>query len=351
MEVKKLVADYPEKNNKKPVVSKHLEDDQGLSNTSKPAKNQSSKTSALKPPLAEERLQKFLARAGVASRRHAEQMIRDGKVFVNGERILTMGTKVRANDRIEIEGRPILQPQAYYYYLLHKPLGVITSTSDPRGRKTVLDILSDLPVRVYPVGRLDYDTTGLLLLTNDGELAYRLTHPSFGVSKTYRAWLKGPIDSKTILNLRQGVLLEDGKTAPAEVNKVKFSAGSKLEVLEITIHEGRNRQIRRMCEAVGFPVINLERIRFGPLADPNLKYGQFRALSESEIQTLYNQVGLMRSTRHEARGPKSEVQSPKFKNNAETGMRSVRREAQSAKVKANKAKSYAPVMSKQRSEF
>jgi 23S rRNA pseudouridine2605 synthase len=142
------------------------------------------------------------------------------------------------------------------------------------------------------VGRLDYDTSGLLLLTNDGELAHRLMHPKYGVEKTYLVWFKEPVDSRTIGNLRQGVLLEDGITAPAKVHRYKDSKGINPKILEITIHEGRNRQIRRMCSAIGFPLIKLERIRFGPLMDPGLKHGQFRALSHSEIQDLYQLAGL-----------------------------------------------------------
>lgn len=238
------------------------------------------------------RLQKFLAGAGVASRRHAERMILEGRVSINGSRVVTLGTKVGPEDHVEIDGKPVLRCEAFHYYLLHKPTGVITSAEDPRGRKTVLDILQGIPVRVYPVGRLDFDTSGLLLLTNDGELAHRLMHPSFGVDKTYRVWFKEPVDSAAIAVLRQGVLMEDGITAPAIVRRYKDSKGSNPRILEITIHEGRNRQIRRMCSAVGFPLVKLERVRFGPLVDPGLKPGQFRELSRKEIRELYNQAGL-----------------------------------------------------------
>ena len=318
------MVDYSNKFIKKTIAPRYLKEDQRLlAKSSKPAKNQSPVGSGNRP-LEEERLQKFLARAGVASRRHAEQMILDGRVNVNGIKILTMGTKVGPKDRIEIDGKPILQHEEFHYYLLHKPTGVITSTSDPSGRKTVLDLLQGLPVRVYPVGRLDSDTSGLLLLTNDGELAHRLMHPSFGVAKTYRIWLKGPVDSKTMAILRQGVLLEDGKTAPAEVHKAKISTGSDLEVLEITIHEGKNRQIRRMCDTVGFPLYKLERIRFGPLTDPNLKNGQYRHLSLSEIQDLHSQVGLVQSTKADQN---SEVRSQR-------PVRSARIEVRSSKVNA-----------------
>ena len=238
------------------------------------------------------RLQKYIARAGLASRRHAEQMILAGRVSVNGSKVTTLGTKVGPGDRIEIDGKPVLQQETLQYYLLNKPTGVITSSSDPRGRKTVLDILADLPVRIYPVGRLDWDTSGLLLITNDGELAHRLMHPGFGVEKTYRVWLKEPLDPFQTAILRQGVLLEDGLTAPAEVQQSRVVKDRDLEVWEITIHEGRNRQIRRMFAAVGSPVIKLERIRFGPLTDSALKPGKFRPLTRQEIKSLYRQAGL-----------------------------------------------------------
>jgi 23S rRNA pseudouridine2605 synthase len=222
-------------------------------------------------------------------------MILEGRVSINGSRVVTLGTKVGTGDRVEIDGKPVLQHEAFHYYLLHKPAGVITSASDPRGRKTVLDILQGIPVRVYPVGRLDFDTSGLLLLTNDGELAHRLMHPSFGVDKTYRIWFKEPVDSAAIAILRQGVSLEDGLTVPAIVRRYKDSEGSNPRILEITIHEGRNRQIRRMCAAVGLPLVKLARIRFGPLVDPGLKPGQFRELSRKEIRDLYHQAGLKKA--------------------------------------------------------
>ncbi|MDD2234021.1 MAG: pseudouridine synthase [Desulfitobacteriaceae bacterium] len=241
------------------------------------------------------RLQKFLSGAGIASRRRAERMILEGRVSINGSRVVILGTKVGPEDSVEIDGKPVLQHEAFHYYLLHKPAGVITSASDPRDRKTVLDILRGIPVRVYPVGRLDFDTSGLLLLTNDGELAHRLMHPSFGVDKTYRVWFKEPVDSAAIMTLRQGVLLEDGLTAPAIVRRCKDSEGSNPRILEITIHEGRNRQIKRMCSVVGFPLVKLVRIRFGPLADPGLKPGQFRELSRKEIRDLYYQAGLKKA--------------------------------------------------------
>lgn len=242
----------------------------------------------------DERLQKVLAQAGVASRRHAEQLILEGRVTVNGEKVTVLGTKVGDQDHIFVNGKPIMRQETFSYYLLNKPVGVITSAKDPQGRPTVVDIFKNVPVRVYPVGRLDFDTSGLLLLTNDGELAHRLMHPRYGVNKTYQVWVRGPVDPRAIDALQHGVLLKDGKTAPA---KVKQAPGGlkddRLEVLEITIHEGRNRQIRRMCEAVGYPVMKLERIQFGPLQqDKKLRSGEYRTLTAKEVKALRSAVGL-----------------------------------------------------------
>ena len=250
-----------------------------------------------------ERLQKVLAKAGVASRRHAEQLILDGRVKVNGDTVSALGTKVNNQDSIEVDGRLVQRTEGMYYYLLNKPVSVITSASDPQGRPTVVDLMKDVPVRVYPVGRLDYDTSGLLVLTNDGELAHRLMHPSYGVEKTYRVWVPGPVGINALDNIRQGVLLEDGNTAPAKVKRVSgvskrtnsnvHPKGDRLEVLEVTIHEGRNRQIRRMFEAVGYSVVKLERINFGSLILGNtLRPGAYRALTMDEVKKLRSEVGL-----------------------------------------------------------
>lgn len=231
------------------------------------------------------RLQKVLAQAGVASRRRAEELILAGRVTVNGAIVTALGSKVKANDAVTVDGRPLSSKEILHYYVLHKPAGVITSAGDPQGRPTVLSLMAGVPVRVYPVGRLDYTTSGLLLLTNDGELAFRLTHPRFGVPKTYLAWVKGPVSNHALDALRRGVALEDGKTAPAQIRRLP--AKGDLECLEITIHEGRNRQVRRMCEAVGHPVSQLQRIRFGPVnLEPQLKPGAYRALTAAEVRAL-----------------------------------------------------------------
>lgn len=249
----------------------------------------------------QERLQKVLAQAGVASRRHAEQLILEGRVTVNGNIISALGTKVGEQDHIEVDGKPVERFEEFHYYLLNKPISVITSASDPQGRPTVVDLMKNVPTRVYPVGRLDYDTSGVLVLTNDGELAHRLMHPSYGVEKTYRVWVQGPVGINALERLRQGVLLEDGNTAPAKVERVSGvwkranpdSKGDRLEILEVTIHEGRNRQIRRMFAAIGYPVVKLDRIRFGTLTqEKTLSAGAYRALTRQEIKELRSTVGL-----------------------------------------------------------
>jgi 23S rRNA pseudouridine2605 synthase len=236
----------------------------------------------------EERLQKVIAQAGVASRRHVEQMILDGRVTVNGQKVSVLGTKVRPSDSIAVDGRRVNRvQQSYEYYLLNKPTGYITSASDPQGRKTVMDLMQGVKQRVYPVGRLDYDTSGLLVLTNDGEVTHRLIHPRYGVDKTYRVEVKGPVPVRAIERLQKGIEIEDGKTAPARVRVLTQKSQGSLQRLEITIHEGRNRQVRRMFDAIGFPVVTLERIQFGPLPlEPDLKVGKYRALTEREVKEL-----------------------------------------------------------------
>lgn len=240
------------------------------------------------------RLQKVLAEAGIASRRKAEELILQGYVSVNNQKVSTLGTKVSSKDEIRVDGILVEKSEPKHYYLLYKPSGVITSVRDPQGRQTVLDLMKDVLVRVYPVGRLDYETSGILLLTNDGELANRLIHPSFGVEKTYWAWVKGPVNTIALNTLRSGVQLDDGKTAPAKVKILNNLAEGGLQILELTIHEGRNRQVRRMCAAVGYPVVKLERIRFGPLhKDSRLHPGEFRPLRREEIASLLKEVRLL----------------------------------------------------------
>ena len=213
----------------------------------------------------EERLQKVLASAGVASRREAEKYILAGRVKVNGKIVKELGTKVGEKAFILVDGKPIKREKKAYY-LFYKPRGVVTMT-DPQGRRTVADFAKDLPERVFPVGRLDYNTEGLLLLTNDGDLAQKLTHPKHEVNKTYRVTVPGLVPQDKLDLLRIGVKLEDGMTAPA-------------------IDEGRNRQVRRMCDFIGFPVRQLKRIKLGNLTLQGLKRGGYRILNEDEINAL-----------------------------------------------------------------
>ncbi|MDP4096682.1 rRNA pseudouridine synthase [Paenibacillus sp. P96] len=233
-----------------------------------------------------ERLQKILAQAGVASRRKCEELILAGKVEVNGETVKELGTKADpAQDIITVNGKPIKSEQKVYL-MMNKPKGVITSASDPEGRKIVSDYLKGVKERVYPVGRLDYDTEGLLLLTNDGEFANLLTHPRHHVPKTYVATVKGVPHGTELDKLRRGIQLEDGMTAPAEVEYKDVDPDGKESVISITIYEGRNRQVRRMFEAISHPVIRLKRIAFGDLLLQNLKRGLMRPLTKDEVNRL-----------------------------------------------------------------
>jgi pseudouridine synthase len=233
------------------------------------------------------RLQKVLSQAGVASRRAAEKLIADGRVTVNGKTILTMGVKVDTQkDEIRVDGRRIKAAAPLRYILLYKPAGFVTTRSDPQRRRTVMDLLHGVREYVYPVGRLDYDTEGLLLLTNDGNLAARLTHPRHGVARTYEARVAGMPDRDAIERLRKGIPLDGHRTLPADVVLLNEGRRDADGVLRLTIREGRNRQVRRMCEAVGHPVQALRRTRFGSLSDRRLKPGQWRELSDEEVASL-----------------------------------------------------------------
>ncbi|MEW6275493.1 MAG: pseudouridine synthase [Bacillota bacterium] len=232
-----------------------------------------------------ERLHKYLARAGVASRRKCEELIQAGLVKVNDQIVTRLGTSIDpAVDRVEVAGRPVQKPGEKVYILLNKPAGYVTTVHDPQGRPKVLDLLKNVRQRVYPVGRLDYETEGLLLLTNDGELAYALTHPRHQVQKTYLAWVSGVPPADKLAQMAKGMLLSDGPTAPARV-KLK-GKNKKGAVLEISIHEGRKRQVRRMCARIGHPVYRLKRIGLGPLALRGLKPGEYRLLTPEEVAKL-----------------------------------------------------------------
>jgi 23S rRNA pseudouridine2605 synthase len=227
------------------------------------------------------RLAKYLAHAGVASRRAAESVIADGRVSIEGEVVTDPARAVEQNARVTVDGKPLSGVEPRVTYALHKPVGVLSTARDTYGRATVLDLVPAAGARLYPVGRLDADSSGLILLSNDGELANRLTHPRFEVPKTYHARLGGrAVDEQALRRLREGVELEDGLTAPARVRRLG------PHEIELTIHEGRNRQVRRMCDAVGHPVRELRRERFGPLRLDGLKEGQHRRLSEREVGLL-----------------------------------------------------------------
>lgn len=229
------------------------------------------------------RLVKYLAHAGVASRRAADAMIAAGRVSVDGETVLDPARDVDERSRVSVDGRALSGPEPRVTYALHKPVGVVSTARDTHGRKTVLDLVPDAGARLYPVGRLDADTSGLILLSNDGELANRLTHPRFEVAKTYYARVGGAaISDAALQRLRAGVELDDGITAPAHARRLG------AHELELTIHEGRNRQVRRMCDAVGHPVRELRRERFGPLALDGLRPGEHRRLSGRELESLHS---------------------------------------------------------------
>jgi len=232
-----------------------------------------------------ERLQKALARAGLGSRRMAEILIEAGRVTIDG-RVAELGNRVDADTQeIRVDGKLVPAAPSAVYFLLNKPIGVITTADDPHGRPTVVEMINT-EVRIFPVGRLDMTTEGLLILTNDGRLAHLLTHPSVGIEKEYLVRVEGDPSPSAIRRLREGIDLEDGRTAPAQVSRVSDG------VLRIVIHEGKNRQVRRMCEEVGHPVIRLVRTRIGPLRDTKLSPGQWRELTIEEVRQLSSAVEL-----------------------------------------------------------
>jgi len=233
------------------------------------------------------RLQKILSAAGVASRRASEQLILEGRVSVNGETIRELGTKADPEkDAIKVDGRRIKTDVAQRYIVLYKPKGYVTTRKDPEGRRTVMDLIDDSQY-IYPVGRLDYDTEGLVLMTTDGDLAARLMHPRHEVDKEYEVIVVGAPDARALEKLKKGVYIEGGRTSPAHVHIGSTVKGHKpTTLLTITIREGRNRQIRKMCSAVGLPVRDLRRIRMGPITLGRLKPGQWRALTPAEVKRL-----------------------------------------------------------------
>lgn len=236
-----------------------------------------------------DRLQKVIANSGYCSRRHAERLILDGKVLVNGNVVLELGTKVSRNDVIEVEGNVIEKGQEYVYYLLNKPRGVVTTSSDDKGRKTVVDLI-DTNVRIYPVGRLDYDTTGVLLLTNDGEFANGLMHPSSKIDKVYIAKVDGILTGYDVKRLRSGVVIDGYQTSKCHVKVKSIDKEKNTCIVEIIIHEGRNHQVKKMIESVGKRVLKLKRERFGFLTLDGLHPSEYRRLSSKEVSVLYHLI-------------------------------------------------------------
>ena len=244
--------------------------------------------------MAEERLQKIISQAGIASRRAAEKMILEGRVRVDGKVVRELGTKVNpAAYTISVDGRPLKGEEQHVYLLLNKPKGYLSTAKDDRGRCTVLDLLPEVKERVYPVGRLDNNTEGLLLITNDGTLMNGLLHPRFEVEKTYHAGVTGQLTEEKLQMLRDGLLLEDGMTAPAKVSLLQEREPGERE-RGLTIHEGRNRQVRRMFAAVGCDVKSLKRVRFADLTLKGVARGHHRALTQEEVSKLYRLAGLTR---------------------------------------------------------
>lgn len=235
-----------------------------------------------------ERLQKVIAHAGIASRRKAEEYIVNGRVKVNGKIIRELGTQVGKNDKVEVDDVPIYKEE-YGYYLFYKPKGVISAVSDDKGRKVVTDFFAHIKERIYPVGRLDYDTSGLLLLTNDGEFSQRLTHPSHEIDKVYVAKVKGLAKKHDLLPLTKGMKIEGYKTAPAAFEIISVDLKTNTSIVELTIHEGRNHQVKKMLQAVGYPVQKLKREKYGDLTLKGLRPGEYRNLNKKEISVLMNQ--------------------------------------------------------------
>lgn len=234
-----------------------------------------------------ERLQKVIAHAGIASRRKAEQLITEGRVKVNGEVVRELGVKVQRQDVIEVDNVPIYQEEPVYF-MFYKPRGVISAVSDDKGRKVVVDYLPDVTERIYPVGRLDYDTSGLLLLTNDGDFSQKLTHPKHEVDKVYVAKVKGVAEKRQLAPLVRGVRIEGKKTAPARFEILSTDTKTETSIVQLTIHEGRNHQVKNMLMAVGYPVQKLKREKYGELTLGNLRPGEYRELSKKEVTSLLN---------------------------------------------------------------
>lgn len=238
-----------------------------------------------------ERIQKLISRAGAASRREAERLIKEGRVSLNGRVVTELGIQADETDEIAIDGVAIGKEKAKLYFLLNKPKGYLSTVKDDRGRKTVVDLLAEVHEYIYPIGRLDYDTEGLLLLTNDGELMNGLLHPRYEVKKTYLAKVRGMVTPEKLQKFRSGIELEDGMTAPAEARLVEYNEQGNWSKVKVVIHEGRNRQVRRMFSAVGHDVIALKRIAFGGLTLEGVSRGKYRELTADEVAKLKHIAG------------------------------------------------------------
>lgn len=236
-----------------------------------------------------ERIQKVISNLGYASRREAEKLILDGKVKVNGEIVRELGTKVTKKDVITVCGDVLDKNKNYEYYILNKPRGVISSVSDPCGRKTVVDLI-ETDARVYPIGRLDYDTTGVLLLTNDGELANKLMHPSSNIDKTYVVKVDGLVTGKDIKTLRNGVIINGNKTYPAKVKLKSYNKKTDKSIVVLTIHEGKNHQVKNMFKVLGYDVLKLKREKYADLGLVGLRVGEYRKLTNKEVSVLYSKI-------------------------------------------------------------
>ena len=240
-----------------------------------------------------ERLQKIIAHAGFASRREAEEMIRTGRVTVNGRVVTELGSKAEAGrDHVKVDGKLITHAEEHRYILLYKPKEVMTTVEDPQGRRTVIDLIRGIPERIYPVGRLDYHSEGLVLLTNDGDLAYKVSHPKHGSVKTYHVKVRGVPDDRVVDKLQRGITIEGKRTLPCEIARIK-TTGRNIEEgnswFEVKLREGRTQQIRKMFQAMGHPVAKLKRIAIGPISDPKLTPGVWRELTKHEVRMLERQ--------------------------------------------------------------
>lgn len=240
-----------------------------------------------------ERLQKIIAHAGVASRREAESMIREGRVTVNGKVVTELGTKADPNrDHVKVDGKLLTAAEPHRYILLYKPKQVMTTVEDPEGRRTVIDLVRGVRERIYPVGRLDYHSEGLVLLTNDGDLAFKVAHPKHGSVKTYNVKVRGVPDERLLDKLRRGITIEGKRTLPTEIARIKTTGRNDDEGnswLEVKLREGRTQQIRKMFQAVGHPVTKLKRVAIGPISDPKLLPGVWRELTKHEVKLLTTQ--------------------------------------------------------------